>query len=389
MKKFIVKVLRKLAVILDGQKTVYRFPSKDLTKTKGIVLLSYITEPFIHDRNHSSNVKHSNRLAAWDIVDVISAAGYEVHVIDSSKNVRLENDYDVLIGTLDCLVKYSPYIKPKARKIFYALGTYVGERNGSEGELKQVKWILKQRNKFYVPKRLFENGEIIKHGLEIADEVWITGGESTEKSFPAEILSKSNRISVPIYQSTLPDFVKSHSKPCESFLWFFGYGQVHKGLHLAIEAFIELPQFTLHICGTMEPDFELAYGELIKSAPNIHVHGFVKTDSSKFLDIVAKCSSFVAPTVNEGVSVACATLIKMGLYPVMSSYTGVDIPLEHYSQIKELTVEGTSEAVLEAAELRIENLNQICSANRELAETLYSPSKFREDIHRLFIRCET
>ena len=63
---------------------------------------------------------------------------------------------------------------------------------------------------------------------------------------------------------------------------------VHKGLNLVLEAFSQLPDYNLIVCGPVEKDkdFENAYFKELYQLPNIKTLGFVALDSKDFLDTI-------------------------------------------------------------------------------------------------------
>lgn len=291
-------------------------------------LLSYIQAPFAFKDQQHCKATHANYAAAWEIVYILRDLGFNVDVVEASNKQFIPNkDYDIVIGTLDCIDRFKPFLPSSCICIFYALGVYVDARNGPNGELGRIADLEKRTGMYYTPKRLFGNPESIRRSIEIADHVIITGGLSTYETFPERIrVSKSTMCTMPIYPETIPPEIAVPIEERMEFLWFFGYGQVHKGLDLVIEAFVEMPHLRLNIVGNMEPDFEKIYGDIIKNARNIKCHGYLNTQSEQFNKVISKCFAFVAPTVNEGISCACVTSIQLGLYPIMTRETGVDLP---------------------------------------------------------------
>jgi hypothetical protein len=135
----------------------------------------------------------------------------------------------------------------------------------------------------------------------------------------------------------------------------------------------------LNIAGTMEPDFENIYGTLIKESPNIKHHGYLQTNSTKFETIVTRCRAFIAPTVNEGISCACVSLIQLGLYPIMAEASGVDLDKNNYAMLETCTVDEILEAVQQVEKMSVDTINAKINLNKELALKLYSPEKFKTD----------
>ena len=348
-------------------------------------LLSYIQAPFAYKDQNSCKATHANYAAAWEIVYILRDLGFNVDVVEASERLFVpQKDYALLIGTLDCIDRFKPYLSDSCVTIFYALGVYVDARNGSDGELGRVQALEKRRGKHYVPKRLFMNPEGIRRSIEKADHVSITGGEATYHTFAEHIRSsKASLCTMPIYPETIPKPIDVPLEQRTEFLWFFGYGQVHKGLDLVIDAFAEMPDCTLNIVGTMEPDFERIYGSTIDQCANIHYHGYLDTSGNKFKTIVDKCLAFIAPTVNEGISCACVTSIQLGLYPIMTPATGVDLPDGLGLNLALCTKEEIKSkmAVLQRADKNQMQLDLL--AMREWSIDEYSPFKFKNQFRSI------
>jgi glycosyltransferase involved in cell wall biosynthesis len=93
-----------------------------------------------------------------------------------------------------------------------------------------------------------------------------------------------------------------------------------------LEAFINNPQKTLHICGpTSERGFFAHYKHILNTAPNIKYHGFIEPGGPKFNAIAAKCSYVVFHSAAEGCCTSVATAMKAGLVPIINRWTGINI----------------------------------------------------------------
>ena len=95
---------------------------------------------------------------------------------------------------------------------------------------------------------------------------------------------------------------KNYGASRSNFLWFGSEGLVHKGLDLALEAFAEMPEHHLYVCGPLqkEKDFIKAYYKELYETPNIHAVGWVDVDGPEFMGIVNKCLGVVYPSCSEG-----------------------------------------------------------------------------------------
>jgi len=348
-----------------------------------LVLLSYILAPFKYRSQNACKAVHANYAAAWEIVNILNDLGYNVDVVEASnKQYQITKKYDVLIGTLDCIERFSPFLSKKCTKIFYALGVYVDERNGPNGELGRVTALEERTGCHYVPKRLFSDPELIKRSVEKSDAVIITGGKATIESFPSAILEKSIHCTMPIYPETIPKIQITNKKSATDYLWFFGFGQVHKGLDLVIEAFQQNPQFKLNIIGEMEDDFKKIYGETIKASNNITFHGFLDTKSKRFQNIIAQCFCFIAPSVNEGISCACATLLQLGLYPIITKETGIDLPKGLGHTLSDSSLESITKALHQVDSLSKHLLAEEIEQLKQFSIAKYSPYEFNRQFRQ-------
>ena len=111
------------------------------------------------------------------------------------------------------------------------------------------------------------------------------------------------------------------------FLWFGSGGFVHKGLDLVLEAFAEMPDYQLTVCGPIhkERDFEKAYYRELYDTSNIHTVGWIDIESPKFLEISRRCIALIYPSCSEGQSGGVVTCLHAGLIPIISYESGVDV----------------------------------------------------------------
>ena len=72
------------------------------------------------------------------------------------------------------------------------------------------------------------------------------------------------------------------------FLWFYGYGAVHKGLDILLDIFSEKKEYTLNIVGNIdtEKDFINIYAKELYSLPNIKYHGFLSPMSNEYKNVI-------------------------------------------------------------------------------------------------------
>jgi len=86
------------------------------------------------------------------------------------------------------------------------------------------------------------------------------------------------------------------------FIWFGGSDLAHKGLDLVLDAFAEMPEYDLAVCGPIqgEKEFERAHYQELYHTPNIHTIGWVDVSSPNFMKIMHNCIGLVYPSCSEG-----------------------------------------------------------------------------------------
>jgi glycosyltransferase involved in cell wall biosynthesis len=215
--------------------------------------------------------------------------------------------------------RFAPILGKNCKKILHITGAHWQFQNDAEMkrllDLKIRKGIqLKPRRQ--VPPSL---------GIEHADCATILGNDFTKGTF-----AYSGK---PLYQiplSTTVQFLyneKNYDKIRKNFLWLGSSGMVHKGLDLVLDAFSELPDFNLTVCGpvSQEADFKKAYFKELYLSPNIRTLGFVDVRSDQFLDLIKNTNALIYPSCSEGQAGSVITCLHAGLIPIISFQSGVDI----------------------------------------------------------------
>lgn len=134
-------------------------------------------------------------------------------------------------------------------------------------------------------------------------------------------------------------------------MWFFGSGAIHKGLDRALEAFARRPELRLHVVGNIaeETDFMTAYHRELFGLQNVRFHGFLDPAGGRFARIAEDSSFLIAPTCSESVSSAVASMLVLGLYPVISRQTGINLPQGCGRYLEDCSVEDVEQAGSEVA----------------------------------------
>jgi glycosyltransferase involved in cell wall biosynthesis len=97
---------------------------------------------------------------------------------------------------------------------------------------------------------------------------------------------------------------------------FVGVAAVRKGLHLALEAWLQSPAHkngTFLIAGEMLPDYAAKLGSML-SHPSVHPLGH-RTDVP---DLMRKSDAMILPTIEEGFGLVCTEAMSSGCVPIVS-----------------------------------------------------------------------
>jgi glycosyltransferase involved in cell wall biosynthesis len=111
-----------------------------------------------------------------------------------------------------------------------------------------------------------------------------------------------------------------------NFLCFSGNGFICKGVDLLVEAFSQMPDMNLTICGPKtEQSFFTAYDGLIANSPNITFAGFVSVGSSLYRELCAQNAYAMFHSSSEGCATSVATCMRAGMVPLLNYETGIDV----------------------------------------------------------------
>jgi len=244
--------------------------------------------------------------------------GYAVDVIDFD-NVRFRPklQYDFCIDPHENLERLNPYLNSVCRKIYHATNAHWLALNSAE--YARLRALQQRRNVTLLPQRTIKPGR----GVEYANIISSVCGASANKSY-----EYANKQIYHIPLSTTHQFespeIKDFEKIRRQFIWFGGTGAVHKGLDLVLEAFADMPEYKLLVCGKFgEKDFQDAYHKELYETSNIKSVGYIDPNSEEFTKIRNDSLAIVYPSSSEGCASSVVVAMHAGLIPIVSFETGV------------------------------------------------------------------
>ena len=280
------------------------------------------TEPFYRKLNSHTNV--------WEIkelVRILNSKGFIVDIIDREVNNYTPKDiYDLFIGygsgnSGKHFYKYAISLN-KAIKILYATGP---EPSLSNKLVKERYDNFNKRTKSSAPYMRTTDVDINKF-VSVADYIFCIGEEN---GFSMQSYAHHNVKTLSILPSTLSFLEYKNSttiiKDKKHFLCFAGSGLICKGVDIIVEAFKEMPEYNVHICGPEEKAFNDFYKDTFLSYPNINYYNFVDLGGNKYKYLSDKCSFTILNSAAEGCATSILNNMRSGLIPIINYETGIDI----------------------------------------------------------------
>jgi hypothetical protein len=323
---------------------------------RGNVLLSYILPAFFHQPNDPVFFKHTHYWETLQIAKTWLELGYSVDAIHwKNQHFVPEKRYDFFIDVRSNLERIAPLLNHDCVKIMHIeTAHWLFHMTAQHQRLLDLQ---RRRGKTIRPCKVVDPN----WGIEHADCATILGNEFTRRTF--EYANKPF-YDVPLSVPFLYPFPESKNfeKCRKNFLWFGSGGLVHKGLDLVLEAFTQMPDLNLTVCGPVkeEKDFERVYAKELYSTPNINTVGWVDVGSRVFYEIALNCASIIYPSCSEGGGAGVIICLHTGLIPIISYETGIDLIdgmgiILRKNTVEDIKLEAKKIAVLPVEELRIQS----------------------------------
>ena len=307
-------------------------------------LLSYTVNPF---KQRAKFLTHPNFIESFVLADALMSNGYDVDVFNNTFGGKIDYDrYDLIIGEGLPIANY--FIARKPRKtaspvtVYYSTGSHPLFQN-SQSVLRLLCFL--RREGLYLPESVRQIDPKWAIGASAADYGLVIGDDSTVGTFRAVSPEMKLWGVRPPFHISIRDLSMT-KKRRNSFLWFGSFGLLHKGLDVVLDFFIENPQYDLDVCGYLDREvrFMDVYRDRIHRAPNIHLNGFLRVDSTRFKDLMEQCTYVVLVSFSEGCSTGVVTAMgNGGLIPIVSRESGIsggDVRI-----LSENSVEGLRQAI--------------------------------------------
>jgi glycosyltransferase involved in cell wall biosynthesis len=340
----------------------------------GDMLLCYNNTAFFLKRGASIPNSHTYLWESSQIVRTFLELVYRVDVIHENNDRFVPTKkYSIFLGNRTNFHRIARLLNNDCIKILY-----IDTRHWLFHKMAEYSRLeaLKQRRDVVLPARRTMPPNL---AIESADYGIVLGNEATMSTYRyAGKPLLPVPISTPVVYPWQDD--KNFDVVRKNFLWFGSYGLVHKGLDLVLEAFAEMPEYHLTVCGPVnvevEKDFQRCYYKELYSTKNIRTVGWVDVSKPEFLAIAKSCLGIVFPSSSEGMNGGVITCMHAGLIPVVSCETGVDVDSTHGVLLKTSSVQEIQEAVRGLSRLGAAELAAMARRNWELARAKHTRETF-------------
>lgn len=345
-------------------------------RSRGNVLVSFNIKPFL-----SSNAvpyfdkSHTLYWESYQIVKTFLDYGYSVDVVNHfNKEFIPKKDYLVYVETYDLLDRVIPFLNKDCIKIMHTIWAHWLFHNYAE--YKRLVELQKRKGIVLKPKRNLRP----HYSCETADFITMLGNEFTMNTY--------SHVKKPVYRIPIapmdiyPWPENKNFETCRNnFLWLGGLGFVHKGLDLVLDAFVDMPDYHLYVCGPFqkEEDFEKAYYKELYQTPNIHTAGWIDVCSPEFIELTNKCIGFIHPSCSEGQSGSVVNCLHAGLIPIVSYESGVDVSADVGIILKNCSIDEIKNSIRKISDLSLEELKQKSRNAWEFARANHTRARFAEE----------
>lgn len=360
-------ILRKIERKIRGCVSI----KKELTP-KRWALLSYTTHPFTITKEELEKSPHTNPWECLIIATILLDRGYGVDIIDWTNHIFIpKKKYDLAIDIHDNLERLAPLLPKDCSTVFYATGAHWSYQNNAEKERLHA---LKERRGCEIPPMRQMTSS---RAIEFAQHATALGN-----SFAKETYGKDGEkmINIPLLSTVSFESPekKDFAKIKNNFVWIGGGGAVHKGLDIVLEAFAQMPEYHLTICGpiTKETKFMSCYKKELNETLNIKHVGRIDVRSELFKNIIENSLGLIYPSCSEGQSGSVITALHAGLIPIVTRQSGVSV--EQFGiELKTASVPEVMKSVKTLTELPEEELRTKAIGAWSYARAHHSKETFK------------
>lgn len=351
---------------------IIRIPARARNNHAGCAIISYITQPFIEGFDSEKMRGHTNAGEVLAMAESFREMGLRVEICNwDDRGYSPPQDAKVAIDIHSNLERWS--LPDQCIKVLHATGAHWTFQNKAEAI--RIEGVRRRRGVALIPRRT----AVPSHGPEVTDHIVVLGNEFTAETFrfsgkPITRIHISSAYEFPFPES------RDYEKARQKFLWVGSFGMVHKGLDLVLEAFSEMPDLELTVCGRpeKEEDFFMLYEKELMHTSNIHFHGWVDMASPEFAKIALTHASVVYPSCSEGGGGSVIHCMHAGMIPVCTREASVDLD-DFGVLIREGSISAVQDAVRTIASMSASEVEQRARASWAHVRAIHTREQFSKN----------
>lgn len=340
--------------------------------------MSYRIESFLSGFGEAEMNAHTNYWESLKMAETFLELGYCVDLIDFRDTIFMpRKSYSIFIGARTNFQRISQLLNNDCIKIVHLDTAHWIYNNYSS--YKRCLELQKRKRVTVRSARIVEENLAI----ECADYAIVLGNRFTVStySFAGKPIYC---VPVPTCKVYPPPDHKDFETTRNAFLWLGSGGLVHKGLDIVLDAFSEMPDLHLTVCGPIEDekDFVRVFHQQLYKTSNIHTIGWVNIGNPEFVEVANRCIGLIYPSCSEGQSGAVVTCLQAGLIPIISYQSGVDVD-DFGVILPECSVQEVRNAVRMVSALPVEELRRMVRKAWEYARVNHSRENYAKEFRRV------
>ena len=157
-----------------------------------------------------------------------------------------------------------------------------------------------------------------------------------------------------------------------------------RGIDLVLEAFVNMPELNLWVCGPLqspgEKEFIEVYREELFHTQNIHPIGWIDVRSKSFQKLTNNCTALLSTACTEGMSGGALNCMRRGVIPFVTRATGIDIQEDFGFVFENDTVDGIHQRMMDFSKLDIVSIQRVSETVLRETNKRYSIEAFAHNI---------
>lgn len=339
---------------------------------RGSVLLAYVLEPFLLSPGEPVSTAHTHHSESLLIARTWLDLGFDVDVIDYRNDAFVpRRDYRFFVCARTQFDRLAPLLPDGCVRIAHLdTAHFLFNNHAAFGRALDLQ---RRRGVTCTSIRIVETNRAI----ELADYGALLGGEFLRGTY-AYAGKPLYCLPVPTLRTYPSPERKDYDAARRRFVWFGSTGFVHKGLDRVLEAFRDMPELELRVCGPIdrEPEFARIYDAELGRTPNVRTVGWLDVDGPDFLRVVEDCVALVFPSCAESQSASSLTCMQAGLIPILTREAGIDTR-DFGVTLEDASIPAIRAAVRHVAGLPAEELRRRACAARDHARAHHTLEHYR------------